>query len=211
MIETRSASASYIISMFAKIPLSKPNPCIVVAAICRSALHGWRKMGGIVEREQPACREHDRSPPRRNRGDAAMHIALDGDLLALQHPGDQPLGADGGAGIALKHALERLEELIETVPMRQERGQLGRRVYPLCADREERLHRLEEQGEAQVVGSWRVAGDVDQGERRNRLRHVLGLVPPAPDICAGKAEPRRGRGREGPAFARRRRRAPSPG
>ena len=51
-----------------------------------------------------------------------MHIAFDGDLLALEQAlGDQPLGADGCAGVALEHAFERLEELIEIVPVGQER------------------------------------------------------------------------------------------
>ena len=110
------------------------------------------------------------------------------------------------AGVALEHALERLEELIEIVPVRQERGELDRRVHLLCADREERLHRLDEQGKAQVIGKWRVAGDVDQGERRDGLRHVLGLFHPRQifvlakqdhgGVGAGKAEPLRDDGGE---------------
>ena len=53
-------------------------------------------------------------------GFAVMHETFDCDLFALQQSfGDQPFAADGCPGIALEHAFERQEELIEIGPMRQ--------------------------------------------------------------------------------------------
>ena len=145
------------------------------------------------------------------RGHAAMHIALDGDLLALEQPlGDQPLGADGCAGVVLEHALERLEELIEIVPVRQ----AARRVRPPSSTRSAPIEKndftgLTNRGKRKPSGSGASPATSIRAKEGTASGTCFGLLPPAPDICAGKAGPRRGRGREGRAVARRRRRAPS--
>ncbi len=96
-------------------------------------LHAIRQVRRIVEAgEGERAGEHDGIHHAEDGRRPAMRIAFDGDLLAFEQPlGDQPLGADGRAGIALEHAFERQEELIEICPMRQERRELGGRSPPV--------------------------------------------------------------------------------
>ena len=103
-----------------------------------------------------------------------MDEPFDGHLLAPQHAlGDEPLGADRRAGVALKHLIERREELILRRPAREERGQRFGLIDSLGANREEGFHRLDEEREAQALGKGRSLGDIDQGEGWHGVRHKL--------------------------------------
>ena len=65
---------------------------------------------------------------------AAIGIALDRDLLALEHAlGDQAGRADVGAGMALEQPLERQEELIELRPAALEPRQARHAMRPSAA------------------------------------------------------------------------------
>ena len=103
-----------------------------------------------------------------------VNETFDGHLLAPQHSlGDEPLAADRRAGVALKHLIERREELILRRPARQKSGKRLGFIDALGANREEGFHRLDEEREAQAVGKGRSLGDIDQRKRRHGVRHKL--------------------------------------
>ena len=118
--------------------------------IGHAPLHVLGQGGGVIEaREGERARKHHRVDDADDGGLSAVNKTFDGHLLAREQPlGDEPLGADPRAGVALKHLIEGREELIERRPAREERGKRRGLIDTLGADREKGFHGLDEEREA---------------------------------------------------------------